>query len=93
MKIIYIFIMLFFSVASANAKDWKALWITSGSCQSATNSWICYHKTVELPEPDGSPVYADIAVFLAGWTGIFGRLISLGGLPLVWYRWYCRPTR
>jgi len=27
-----------------------------------------------------------IAVLLAGWTGIFGRLISLGGLPLVWYR-------
>jgi drug/metabolite transporter (DMT)-like permease len=27
-----------------------------------------------------------IAVFLAGWTGIFGRLVSLGGLPLVWYR-------
>ena len=27
-----------------------------------------------------------IAVFLAGWTGIFGRIISLGGLPLVWYR-------
>ena len=26
------------------------------------------------------------AVFLAGWTGIFGRLSSLGGLPLVWYR-------
>lgn len=27
-----------------------------------------------------------IAVFLAGWTGIFGRLISISGLPLVWYR-------
>lgn len=27
-----------------------------------------------------------IAVFLAGWTGIFGRLVSLGGLPLVWHR-------
>ena len=27
-----------------------------------------------------------VAVFLAGWTGIFGRLITLGGLPLVWYR-------
>ena len=27
-----------------------------------------------------------IAVFLAGWTGIFGRLISLGGLSLVWVR-------
>ena len=27
-----------------------------------------------------------LAVLLAGWTGIFGRLISLDGLPLVWYR-------
>ena len=27
-----------------------------------------------------------MAVFLAGWTGIFGRLITLSGLPLVWYR-------
>lgn len=27
-----------------------------------------------------------IAVFLAGWTGIFGRMISLGGLSLVWIR-------
>ena len=27
-----------------------------------------------------------LSVFLAGWTGIFGRLISLSGLPLVWYR-------
>ena len=36
-------------------------------------------KTVTL-------IILHIAVFLAGWTGIFGRLISLGGLPLVWYR-------
>jgi len=27
-----------------------------------------------------------IAVFLAGWTGIFGKLITLSGIPLVWYR-------
>ncbi len=27
-----------------------------------------------------------LAVFLAGWTGIFGRWISLDGLPLVWER-------
>ncbi|MCQ2164804.1 MAG: DMT family transporter [Bacteroidales bacterium] len=26
------------------------------------------------------------AVFLAGWTGLFGRWITLSGLPLVWYR-------
>ncbi|MBR0534170.1 MAG: DMT family transporter [Bacteroidales bacterium] len=29
-----------------------------------------------------------LAVFLAGWTGIFGRLITLSGLPLVWYRMF-----
>ncbi|MCR4860159.1 MAG: DMT family transporter [Bacteroidales bacterium] len=27
-----------------------------------------------------------LAVFLAGWTGVLGRVISLDGLPLVWYR-------
>lgn len=27
-----------------------------------------------------------LAVFLAGWTGVFGRLISISGLPLVWIR-------
>lgn len=27
-----------------------------------------------------------LAVFLAGWTGIFGRWIALDGLPLVWER-------
>lgn len=27
-----------------------------------------------------------LAVFLAGWTGVFGRLISIGGPPLVLYR-------
>lgn len=27
-----------------------------------------------------------VAVFLAGGTGLFGRFISLAGLPLVWYR-------
>ena len=31
-------------------------------------------------------ILLNIAVFLAGWTGIFGRIISLSGLPLVWYR-------
>ena len=31
-------------------------------------------------------VVLHLAVFLAGWTGVFGRLISLGGFPLVWYR-------
>ena len=31
-------------------------------------------------------VLLHLAVFLAGWTGIFGRMISLSGFPLVWWR-------
>ncbi len=31
-------------------------------------------------------ILLNIAVFLAGWTGVFGRIISMAGLPLVWYR-------
>ena len=62
MKIIYLFFVMFLAFTPAKAKDWKALWITSDRCQSKTNSWICYHKSVELPAPDGTPVYADIAV-------------------------------
>ena len=37
-------------------------------------------------EENRTLVILHIAVLLAGWTGLFGRLISLGGLPLVWYR-------
>ena len=39
-----------------------------------------------MKENSRTLVILHTAVFLAGWTGIFGRLISLGGLPLVWYR-------
>lgn len=39
-----------------------------------------------MKEKSVTLIVLHIAVFLAGWTGIFGRLISLGGLPLVWYR-------
>ena len=39
-----------------------------------------------MKETTRTLIILHLAVFLAGWTGIFGRLISLGGLPLVWYR-------
>lgn len=45
------------------------------------------HQTLEImKEKTLTLIILHTAVFLAGWTGIFGRLISLGGLPLVWYR-------
>lgn len=39
-----------------------------------------------MKESSRTLILLHTAVFLAGWTGILGRLISLGGLPLVWYR-------
>ena len=79
MKFLYTFIILFFSVVSANAKDWKALWITTDRCQSATNSWICFRKSVELPAMDGTPVYADIAVDSKYWMWINGEMVVFEG--------------
>lgn len=79
MKFLYTFIILFFSVVSANAKDWKGLWITSGSCQSETKSWLCFRKSVELPAMDGTPVYADIAVDSKYWMWINGELVVFEG--------------
>ena len=67
MKIIYVLLAMFLAFAPANAKDWKALWITTDRCQSISNTWLCYHKSVELPAPDGTPVYADIAVDSKYW--------------------------
>lgn len=39
-----------------------------------------------MKERSSTLIVLHVAVFLAGWTGIFGKLISLNGLPLVWYR-------
>ena len=39
-----------------------------------------------MKEAKRSMIILHMAVFLAGWTGLFGRLITLSGLPLVWYR-------
>ena len=39
-----------------------------------------------MKETSRTLIILHTAVFLAGWTGIFGRLVALGGLPLVWYR-------
>lgn len=39
-----------------------------------------------MTETDKAYVRLHVGILLAGATGIFGRLISLSELPLVWYR-------
>ena len=79
MKFFYLFIALVLAFAPVNAKDWKALWITTDRCQSISNTWLCYHKSVELPALDGTPVYADIAVDSKYWMWINGEMVVFEG--------------
>ena len=50
--------------------------------------YLCRHfrkikQFIVMREKTLTLIILHIAVFLAGWTGIFGRIITLGGLPLV----------
>lgn len=78
-KLVSLLIVLFFVAVSLQAKEWKARWITSDQCQSRTNSWLCFQKTVELPAMDGTPVYADIAVDSKYWMWINGEMVVFEG--------------
>lgn len=44
------------------------------------------HFPAAMKEKTATLLLLHLAVFLAGWTGIFGRMISLSGFPLVWIR-------
>lgn len=79
MKFVSLFFALFFALFSANAKDWKAKWITSDRCKSVSNSWLCYQKSVNLPALDGQPVFADIAVDSKYWLWINGEMVVFEG--------------
>ena len=66
-------------VTSVSAKNWEAKWITSSECQTRSNSWICFHKSVELPSLEGQTVYADIAVDSKYWLWINGEMVVFEG--------------
>lgn len=57
---------------------WKAHWITATESQSATNTWICFRKEVDLK---GKPVIAiaKIAVDSKYWLWINGRMVIFEG--------------
>ncbi len=79
MKHLSIIILLILSALQMQAKEWKANWITSANCQSRTNSWLCFHKTVDLQSLDNTPVYADIAVDSKYWLWINGEAVVFEG--------------
>lgn len=68
---------LFSSVCKADP-DWKAQWINTEHCQSATNTWLCYRKTVEMDNIPASLV-ANIAADTKYWLWINDRLVVFEG--------------
>ena len=67
--------------ASAEVKtDWKAQWINTERCQSASNTWLAYRKTVSIDEVPAT-LTAHIAADSKYWLWINGRLaVFEGGL-------------
>lgn len=78
-KYISLLIVMLFAIGPIQAKDWQGKWITSASCQSKTNTWLCFQKTVDLPVLGENPIYADIAVDSKYWLWINGELVVFEG--------------
>ena len=58
--------------------EWKAKWINTERCQSATNTWLSYRKTLDL-ENIPSSVTARIAADTKYWLWINDRLVVFEG--------------
>lgn len=78
-KIILSFLLLAGSIFLSYGKsDWKAHWINTERCQSATNTWLAYRKTVTIQEVPAS-LEARIAADTKYWLWINGRLVVFEG--------------
>lgn len=65
--------------ASAETKtDWKAQWINTERCQSASNTWLAYRKTVSIDEVPAT-LTAHIAADSKYWLWINGRMVVFEG--------------
>ena len=54
--------LCFCNLAGAEEYSWKARWISKAECNSQTNSWLCFRKTVSLesvPESLTARIAAD----------------------------------
>lgn len=69
---------LLLSFLSEAKSDWKAQWITTEHCQSATNTWLCYRKVVQLNEVPSSLI-ANVATDSKYWLWINDQLVVFEG--------------
>lgn len=77
---ILLFAFLAFSSLVEATPLWKAKWINTEQCQSASNTWLCYRKTVNLDNIPQSLV-ANIAADTKYWLWINNKpVVFEGGL-------------
>lgn len=74
-------LLLLFTVLLLPAKaksDWKAQWINTERCQSASNTWLAYRKTVTIANVPNA-LTAHIAADSKYWLWINGRMVVFEG--------------
>ena len=62
----------------AGVRPWKAKWINTELCQSATNTWLVYRKSFEVATPPGELI-ARIAADSKYWLWINDRMVVFEG--------------
>jgi alpha-L-rhamnosidase len=81
LKILTFSVLCFILLTSAFVEDemsWKAKWISTEQCQSATNTWLAYRKTVNIEEIPAKAL-ARIAVDSKYWLWINGKSVVFEG--------------
>lgn len=65
-------------ISTTKADTWKAHWINTEQCQSATNTWLAYRKTVTIDQVPQSLI-AKIAADTKYWLWINDQLVVFEG--------------
>ena len=79
MKHCFLLLLLIGCIASGRAESgWKAHWINTERCQSATNTWLAFRKTVHIDKVPQT-LTARIAADSKYWLWINGRLVVFEG--------------
>ena len=79
MKRYFLLLLLIGCIASGRAESgWKAHWINTERCQSATNTWLAFRKTVHIDKVPQT-LTARIAADSKYWLWINGELVVREG--------------
>lgn len=76
--LLLLIILFVVTQAQAASYPWKAKWINTEQCQSATNTWLCYRKTVTFDDLPTN-LTARIAADTKYWLWINNRLVVFEG--------------